>query len=210
MRHPYREQRKPRLLDHRDKQEALPGIRSMLADPSLCYQTIGKHFGVTRQRIAQIAAEMGVDGRRRQRERQLRMAAAGLQREADYPANVRVVIQKLKRAGLKISPYRAPRSHRPDFAPAAKRRVLVNGVLCRIYCRRAAIITGRTGHEYVQFFIGKRTRAVKVALFAFWKDRSLKLYVVPVRDLNKLSAIWIPYSGREVRAENLPCSRSNP
>src|ERR687896_2561067 len=87
-RHPYREQRKPRLLDRRDKQEALPGIRSMLADPTLCYQTIGQHLGVTRQRIAQIAAKMGVDGRRRQHERHLRIAAAVFQQEPDYPPNI--------------------------------------------------------------------------------------------------------------------------
>jgi hypothetical protein len=42
------------------KEEALTAIRSMLDDPTLCYQTIAKHFGVTRQRIAQIAADMGV------------------------------------------------------------------------------------------------------------------------------------------------------
>jgi hypothetical protein len=101
------------------------------------------------------------------------LRTAVFQQEPDYPANVRVVIQKLKRAGLKVSPYRAPRSQSGNLAPAAKRRVLVNGVLCRIYCRRPAIITGRTGRQYVQFFVGKRTMAVKVALFAFWRDRKL-------------------------------------
>jgi hypothetical protein len=115
-RHPYREQRKPRLLDHCDKQEALPGIRSMLADPTLCYQAIGQHLGVTRQKIAQIAAKMGVDGRRRQHERHLRIAAAVFQQEPDYPPNIR----------------------------EAERRLLVNGVLCRIYTRRGATVTGRT------------------------------------------------------------------
>src|SRR5688572_20850530 len=98
-RHQHREQRKPRLFIRFGKEEALTGIRSMLADPTLCYETIAQRFGVTRQRIAQIAAKMGVDGRLRQRERQLRMAAVS-KRQPNYPANVRVVIQKLKRAGL--------------------------------------------------------------------------------------------------------------
>ena len=64
-RQPHREQRKPRLFDRLGKEEALTGIRLLLDDPTLCYQAIARHFGVTRQRIAQIAAEMGVDGRRR-------------------------------------------------------------------------------------------------------------------------------------------------
>jgi hypothetical protein len=156
----------------------------MLDDPTLCYQTIAQHFGVTRQRIAQIAADMGVDGRGRQRQRKLLTAV--LQREPNYPANVRLVIQKLKRAGLEVTP----------STPTAKRTLLVNGVLCRVYCRRAAITKGRSGREYVRFMVGKRTRAVKVALFAFWRDQRLKLYVLPVRALQTLSSIWVPYTGR--------------
>jgi hypothetical protein len=66
-----RKQRKSRLFNRFGKEEALTGIRSMLNDPSLCYEMIAQHFGVTRQRIVQIAAGMGVDGPRRQHQRRL-------------------------------------------------------------------------------------------------------------------------------------------
>src|SRR5688572_10062488 len=81
-RHPHREQRKPRLFDRLGKEEALSAVGSMLDDPTLCYQTIAQHFGVTRQRIAKFAAEMGVDGRQRQRQRKLLTPV--LLREPDY------------------------------------------------------------------------------------------------------------------------------
>jgi hypothetical protein len=158
----------------------------MLNDPTLCYQTIAQHFGVTRQRVAHIAAKMEADWRRRQRERHLRTAAAVFQREPKCPANVRSVIQKLKRAGLEVRP----------SSPTAKRTLLVNGVVCRVYCRKAAVWTGRTGREYVRFEVGKRTRTVKVALFAFSRGRRFVVYVLPVRDLQTVSGIWLPYTGR--------------
>jgi hypothetical protein len=38
-------------------------LRSMLDDPSLAYQHIANTFGLTRQRIAQLAAELGINGK---------------------------------------------------------------------------------------------------------------------------------------------------
>jgi hypothetical protein len=125
-----------------------------------------------------------VDGRERQRQRTLRTPL--VQPAPDYPANVLVVIRKLKQAGLEVVPYRRPRPSNPRYVPVVPRMLLVNGVLCRVYCRRAAIQTGRSGREYVRFCVGKKTKAVKAALFAFWRGRRLKLYVFPVRELKKL------------------------
>jgi hypothetical protein len=48
---------------------AFQRLRSMLDDPSLAYQHIGSKFGLTRQRIAQLAKELGVNARQRQCER---------------------------------------------------------------------------------------------------------------------------------------------
>jgi hypothetical protein len=47
-------------------------LRSMLEDPGFAYQHIGNKFGLTRQYIAQLANELGINGRQRQRERTLR------------------------------------------------------------------------------------------------------------------------------------------
>jgi hypothetical protein len=102
-RHPHRVQRKSRLfdLDHSGKEEALPGIGSMLADPTLCYEAIGQHYGVTKQRIGQIAARWAWTADYANVNascvRQRRSCS-----KSQNPANVRVVIQKLKRAGLKV------------------------------------------------------------------------------------------------------------
>ena len=56
--------------------------------------------------------------------------------------------------------------------------------------------------EYVGFMVGKRTRTMKVALFAFWRDGRLKLYLLPVRELQTRSEIWIPYSGSYAEGNN--------
>ncbi len=44
-------------------------LRSMLNDPRFAYQEIANRFGVTRQYIAQLANELGINGMRRQRAR---------------------------------------------------------------------------------------------------------------------------------------------
>jgi hypothetical protein len=43
---------------------AFARLRSMLGDPQLAYQHIAKKFGFTRQYIAQLAKELGINGRR--------------------------------------------------------------------------------------------------------------------------------------------------
>jgi hypothetical protein len=40
---------------------AFARLRSRLDDPTIAYQDIGSKFGLTRQRIAQIAAELGIN-----------------------------------------------------------------------------------------------------------------------------------------------------
>ena len=172
----------------------------MLDDPTLRYRSIARMFGVTKQRVGQLAAEMGINGRRRQRQRALDVLA--FHNGTEYPTDIGAVIRKLKRSDLEVLPYRPPRASHRQLARTSTRTLLVNGVLCRVYCRKAANRIGRTGREYVQFFVGKRTRAVKVALFAFWKGRRLNLYVLPVRDLKKVSTIWFPYSGKYAVGNN--------
>jgi hypothetical protein len=54
--------RKARLFERLGKEDALTGVRSMLNDPNLKYESIAQRLGITRQRVAQIAAEMGWTG----------------------------------------------------------------------------------------------------------------------------------------------------
>jgi hypothetical protein len=74
----------------------------MLNDPGFSYQHIAKTFGLTRQRIAQLANELSIYGSRRYRQREsMRM----LHREprvikVEYPPGIRSVINKIKRSGF--------------------------------------------------------------------------------------------------------------
>ena len=69
-------------------------LRSMLNDPELSYEEVGHEFGLTRQRIAQLAAELKVDARSRQRERVLRRAPSVI--EKDYPPDVLAAIGTIR------------------------------------------------------------------------------------------------------------------
>jgi hypothetical protein len=62
------------LFDRRYGNGALDRLRSMLDDPESAYQDIADKFDLTRQRIAQIANELGINGTQRQRERWSREA----------------------------------------------------------------------------------------------------------------------------------------
>jgi hypothetical protein len=83
------------LFDRRYGEGAFARLRSRLDDPELTYQHIANKFGLTKQYIAQLANELGINGRRRQRERErMRM----LSREPciiklEYPPDVQAVIR---------------------------------------------------------------------------------------------------------------------
>jgi hypothetical protein len=57
----------PARFDRHHGKRAFARLRSMLDDPALTYQCIGSQLGFSKQRIAQLARELGVNGRRRQR-----------------------------------------------------------------------------------------------------------------------------------------------
>jgi hypothetical protein len=61
----------------------------MLHDPALSYQDIARQFRISRQRVGQIAKQLGVDGRNRQRQRALR--ARTFYDSGGYPAEVNTV-----------------------------------------------------------------------------------------------------------------------
>src|SRR6266496_2443481 len=74
---------------------------SMLDDPRFSYQHIAKTFGLTRQRIAQLANELSINGSRRYRQREsMRMLhRAPRVIKVEYPPGIRSVINKIKRSG---------------------------------------------------------------------------------------------------------------
>jgi hypothetical protein len=196
--------RKASLFDRIHGEGAFARLRAMLDEPALNYQSIGRRFRISRQRVGQLAKELRVDGRRRQRQRT--QHAVAFYSGRDYAADVQAVVRKLKRLGLRVLPYRPTRSD-GKFSLTEKRTLLVNGVLCRIYCRRQPSRTTPSGRKYVQFGVGSRTRATKAAVFAFWRGRTLKLYVVPIRDLRNVSNVWLPFDGKYAVGHNIKPKR---
>jgi hypothetical protein len=103
----------------------------MLADPAFAYQQIGGKFGLTRQRIARIATELGIDGWQRQRERMLRRGSHIVIKSEKYPEGIRSVIDKIERSGIRVTPHIFPPSQ-SNIAWKSQKMVIANGVLCTI------------------------------------------------------------------------------
>jgi hypothetical protein len=61
-----------RLFDRRYGKGAFARLRSMFEDSGLTYQHIANKIGLTRQRIAQLANELSINGSQRQRKRSSR------------------------------------------------------------------------------------------------------------------------------------------
>ncbi len=116
-------------------------LRSMLDDPGFVYQQIGSRFGLTRQRIAQLAKELGINARQRQRERALRREPSVIKKQ--YPPGVQAVIEKIRRSGMRVIPYNSHLSCRPSLIRRSQTMVLVNGVLCSIQLRK--------GHKFALY-----------------------------------------------------------
>src|SRR4051812_29055520 len=117
-------------FDVRHGKGAFHRLRSMLDDPGFAYQHIGSRFGLTRQRIAQVAKELGINARQRQRERALRREPSVIKKR--YPPGVQAVIEKIRRSGMRVTPYNSYLSCRPSLVRRSQTMVLVNGVLCSI------------------------------------------------------------------------------
>ena len=168
-------------------------IRSMLDDPRFSFQQIGQKFGLTKQRIAQLAKDFGIDGRQRQRERTLRREPYVI--EKDYLPDVSAILDKIKSYGFRVLPYNKLQRSRKNQLRRSQKMVLVNGVLCVIQLRPARKLRPN-GREYVRFDVGSRTRRAKLAVFAMRRGRDTKIYIVPTADLRNVEFVYIPADGK--------------
>lgn len=164
----------------------------MFDDPQFSFQQIGQKFGLTKQRIAQLAKELGINAKQRQRERTLTREPRLI--EQDYPPGVQAVLEKIRRCGNRVLPYNMAQPNRRGLR-RSQRMVLVNGALCAIQLRPAQKFRPN-GREYVRFDIGPETRRAKAAVFAMLRGRTKKLYVVPTNHLRNVSAVYIPADGK--------------
>lgn len=172
---------------------AFDRLRSMLDDPRLAYEHIGRKFGLTRQRIAQIAKELGINARKRQRERTLRREPCIIKQE--YPPDIRAVIDKIRRFGIQVSPYNSLQPSRPNCARRSQKMVLVNGLLCAIQIRKG-YQKRPNRHEYARFDVTDSIKGAKIALWAIKRGRTIKLYIIPRTHLRHVSYAYIPSEGK--------------
>ena len=170
---------------------AFARLRAMLNDPGFSYQHTAKTFGLTRQRIAQLANELSINGSRRYRQREsMRM----LHREprvikVKYPPAIRSVINKIKRSGFAVTPYVLPvQPSAPYRAWRSLKMVVVNGRLCTIQFRKGRKLRPN-GREYVWFDTTVRVKRAEFALWTMRSNRAIKVYVIPLTHLRNISSV---------------------
>jgi hypothetical protein len=185
----------PARFDRVHGKGAFARLRSMLADPTITYERIANKIGLTRQRIGQLANELGINGRQRERVRLSRREPRIIKKFKEYPSEIRAVMNKLRRAGLRVAPYNSPQPSMPNSLRTSLRMILVNGLLCMIQVR-PALKFRPNGREYARLDVGRELRRAQVALFAIRTRSTMKLYVIPTSHLRKVSAVYIPADGK--------------
>lgn len=172
-------------------QDSSEQLLSLLRDSYETYQAIGQRFGVSRQRIYQLARKLKIDGRQRERQRTLRRLFSW----NGYSADVRAVIHTIKKLGFPVEPYRTHRTGHVRLRKVWKQTVLINGVPCRIYSRRHDGDTAGRG-RYLDFYVGSRAKKAEAIVLAVWKGHRSRFYVIPARDLRNVKSFVIPASGK--------------
>jgi hypothetical protein len=185
----------PARFDHRHGKGAFLRLCSMIAGPAFAYQHIGDKFDLTRQRIACIAAELGVDGKHRRHERAFRVRPHVIRQFKKYPPIIQAVMDKLRRAGLQVAPYNSPQPSHPNTVRTSRKMILVNGIHCTIQVRPSFKFSPN-GREYSRLDVGRDLMRAKAVLFAVRKGRTMKLYVIPTSHLRNISSVYIPSDGK--------------
>jgi hypothetical protein len=113
-------------------------IRGLLSKDSLTFAEIGERFGITRERVRQIARQLGMtSGRQRREQRALHQRMPAWQERKGY----RELIAKGKEFGYSVTPSRVDR---PEGWRFQARNVVINGW-------RAHIVYVRTRVRYLAF-----------------------------------------------------------
>ena len=126
----------PARFDRRHGKGTFLRLRSMLDDAAFAYQHIANKLGLSKQYIAQLANELGINGRQRERVRLSRREPRIIKKFEEYPSDIRAVMNKLRRAGLRVMPSNSPQPSMPNLFHTLLKMVIVNGVLCSIQLRK--------------------------------------------------------------------------
>src|SRR5947208_16662384 len=79
--------------------------------------------------------------------------------------------------------------------------VLVNGDLCSIQVRKGHKFASYAC-EYARFDVNERTRKARIALWAIRRGRVMKVYVIPITHLQKVSFAYLPVKGKHASASS--------
>jgi hypothetical protein len=89
----------------------------------------------------------------------------------------------------------------PNLFLTLQKMVVVNGVLCTIQLRKGGTMAPN-GREYARFDVNDTTKRAKVALWAMRSGRAIKVYVIPLTHLRKVSSVYIPIEGKYAVGNN--------
>lgn len=168
---------------------AFARLRRMLQESTLSYAQIGYDFGITRQRVSQLAQHFEIDGWRRARERIKRRPPWVANKRDEYRFAVRLVLGELEQRGIPVAPYYTV-DRRRRVAHKHLRTVLVLGVPCKIGYRNT-----KKGDRFTPFGVAPQTRKVKAVVWGVRRGPTFRLYVIPLSELKNVTRINIPVSG---------------
>jgi hypothetical protein len=116
--------------------------------------------------------------------------------KVEYPPGIRSVKNKIRRSGNKVSPYIfSVQPSAPYRAWRSLKIVVVNGVLCTIQLRKGGT-KSPNGREYARCDVNRDVKRAKVALWAMRSGRTIKVYVIPLTHLLKVSSVYSPIDGK--------------
>lgn len=165
-------------------------LRRLFQEETLSYAQIGYEFGLTRQRISQLAQNLGINGRRRQRECSNRRPLCVVNKRDEYSSAVRQVLGELERRGILVAPHYTLLKRYSRVAYKQLTTVLVNGVPCKINYRNT-----RKGARFITFRVTVETRKAKAVVWGVERGSAFRLYVIPLTELKNVTRLNIPVTG---------------
>lgn len=178
---------------------AFARLRRMLQEATLSYAQIGYEFGVTRQRVSQLAQLFGINGRRRQRECINRRPPCVANKRDEYPFAVREVLGELVRRGIPFAPRYTLLKRQRRVAYKQLTTVLVNGVPCKVGYRNT-----RKGARFTPFQVTPQTRKAKAVVWGVQHGPKFRLYVIPLSELKNVTRLNIPVTGVYIGTSRKP------
>lgn len=185
-------------FDRRFGKGAFARLRLMLRDETRTYAQIGSLFGITKQRISQLAQFLRINGSRRQRKRNSRRPPCLTNTRAEYPPKVRLVLGELERRGIPVATYYNVYQH-SHIAQKQLTTVLVKGVPCKIGYRNVDKVD-----RFTKFWVSPPVRKAKAVVWGIQRGSTFRLYVIPLSELKNVTYVYIPVTGRYIGTSRKP------